>query len=295
VADEYLIFEDRAIQLYKHESAKQTLTWETLNEVMFSVSDSIRKYVLLAPMRIAFEDPKYQYYSDDLLSAISKVYNNLDPSVTPINAFPTMRKHHNEKLFLNTDYYWTARGAYYAAQAFAASARVNLRDISNYDMRVVSSSVGAFGLMVGAEGLKHHPETIEYFLHKDVPNTQVVHSYGPNGETITYEAPTIALSRRVYDIFLGVINRPMCVIQGSAKNSRVLLIVGDHYRRAFAPWLIPCFEKVIVIDPDQYKEGRAAFQKVLSDYQVTDFLVIEYGRNLSSTAFLKDIREACLD
>lgn len=290
VAGKFLIFKNRAVQLFSYNSDSIANAWRTFNAVTGSLPESTRKYVLIAPMQICFEAPEHQKHSDSLKRAVKEVYANLSPDVTPVDAYTFMEQHSNEKLFMNTDYYWTALGAYYGAQAFADSAGVMLRNINDYEKRSVNPSVGAFEHLEHGSSLKAHPEPIEYYLHREISNTQLVYNYSDSGALVNYEAPAVALSRREYNIFLGS-NHPFSIIKGDATNSRVLMIVGDSYRRAFAPWLIPSFEKIIVISPAHYNDGKLSIHKLLSEHKVTDFLIIECGRELSSTTLYRQLRE----
>ena len=69
------------------------------------------------------------------------------------------------------------------------------------------------------------------------------------------------------------------------------MIMGDSYTKAFAPWVIPYFEQVIVINPRYFKGRGEEFQQLLKDYKVTDFMLLEYGNDISSRVYSEELRK----
>lgn len=290
---QYIILEDKAIQLFHYNKDSFNYSLETYNKIMNSLPKGINKYLLISPMRICFEDEEYKRCSDNLKSAIDGIYNNISKDVTTVDAYKYLKAHKDERIFLNTDYYWTALGAYYAAQAFCNTSGIKMRSIEDYEVRSFKGYIGAFSYIKEAKGLIKYPENVDYYLHKDVSNTQLVYKYDKNKSLITYESPAIALSRRGYNIFIGT-NISLSVIKGDKKNNKVLMIMGDAYAKAFAPWLIPYYEKVIVINPIYFKGREPEFQQLLKNFKVTDFIILEYGNDISSRIHSEELRKTCI-
>ncbi|MBT9136244.1 MAG: hypothetical protein DDT34_01318 [Firmicutes bacterium] len=134
---------------------------------------------------------------------------------------------------------------------------------------------------------------MDYYLHRTLPNNQMVHRYDALGQLQVFASPAVALSRRGYNIFLGV-GQFLSVLEGTATNERVLLIVGDDSRRAFAPWLVPSFEKILVLDSVHYRGGQVGLRQLIAAHQVTDFLIIANGAMLSSPSWAVRLRDALL-
>ena len=84
-----------------------------------------------------------------------------------------------------------------------------------------------------------------------------------------------------YGIFLSG-DYPYIVIDGNADNDRVLAIVKDSYGNAFAPWMAESFEQILCIDPRSCHEN---LMSLLSEYHVTDFLILNYVKATSLPAY----------
>jgi len=213
--------------------------------------------------------------------------------VVTIDAYKYLEAHKNERIYLNTDCYWTALGAYYGAEAFCHSSGMPVKKLAEYEMTSIVEYIGAFSYMKEGKGLNKYPEKVDYYLHKGVSNIQLVYKYDKNGTLVAHEAPVIAVSRRGYNIFIG--NKvALSLINGEENNGEVLMIMGSENVRAFAPWLIPSYEKVIVINPIHFKGNEPEFQQLLKDYHVTDFMLLEYGNDINSRIYNEGLRKTCL-
>lgn len=291
LTDNFIIFEDKAIELFHYNKANVEYTWQTYNRIMDSIPEGINKYLLVAPMRICFEDEKYQSYSDNLKTTIDEIYSKMPPDVNTIDAYSLLNQHKDEIIFLDTDYYWTPLGAYYGAQAFSSISGIKIKDIAEYEERALLNYQGSYASNSDDASLHKRHENLAYYLNKDISNSQLVHKENGNGIEIVYESPAIALSRRGYSIFLGK-DITFSIIKGDVNNGKSLMVLGDSYVKSLAPWLIPCYEEIIYINPDKFRKGKSEFRQLLIDYSVTDLMIVNSGRNISKSD-IKNLEKAC--
>ncbi|MBT9158110.1 MAG: Peptidoglycan O-acetyltransferase [Firmicutes bacterium] len=293
VLDQHIVFYDRVVTLFADLPDSQASFWQSINEVMGNMPATIKKYLLIAPMSISFEQPEHRQYSGDLQAAIARVHARLLPEIVSLDSFAYLMPHSDEKLFMNTNPHWTALGAYYAAQGFSQALGVEFVDITEYELRSFHGYLGSLASVGQASGFGDHQDKVDYYLHRTLPNNQMVHRYDALGQLQVFASPAVALSRRGYNIFLGV-GQFLSVLEGTATNERVLLIVGDDSRRAFAPWLVPSFEKILVLDSVHYRGGQVGLRQLIAAHQVTDFLIIANGAMLSSPSWAVRLRDALL-
>ena len=63
-------------------------------------------------------------------------------------------------------------------------------------------------------------------------------------------------------------------------RGKVALVVKNSYGNAFAPWLLPHFEKVVVVD---YRYYAFSVQRLIAEHHVTDVVIV----NATTTAISK--------
>ncbi|MGI5849888.1 MAG: DHHW family protein [Christensenellales bacterium] len=279
LTDEYIYFKDRVLECYRYDKESVRKCSEILNNALASIPEGINKYMMLIPMRISFEPGEYQRYSDDVISAIKEIYANSAADVVTLDVSGVLAEHNDEYIFFRTDHVWTALGAYYAAQKFCVSAGINMIGIENYKEHRFNSYYGTFRVLHDAKTLSDYPDYVSYYIMEDAENAQTITSRSSKDVYVTYDSPTVALSRKGYNIFIGA-HISNSILHGDAENGKTLMIVGDEYSKAFAPWLTPYYENIILINPTFYNGSQKDFWNFFSDYQIADFLIMEYGNHL---------------
>lgn len=112
-------------------------------------------YVLLAPTRIAFYGPEeYRTGSHYQPDGIKIAYDALDPSVTSIDAYSELSRHTDDYIYFRTDHHWTARGAYYAYEAFCETTGLTCKPLSAHKTDRLDGFVGSMYRYTQSESLK---------------------------------------------------------------------------------------------------------------------------------------------
>jgi len=81
-----------------------------------------------------------------------------------------------------------------------------------------------------------------------------------------------------YGVFLGG-DFPLVVGQTSVKNGRHVILIKNSYGNAFAPFLLPHFETVVVLDY-RYFSGRLS--TLINDLGLTDIVFLNANSHISS-------------
>ena len=84
-------------------------------------------------------------------------------------------------------------------------------------------------------------------------------------------------------------NHPKVEINTTADNERVLLLFKDSYANSFVQFLLPYYQKIIMIDPRYYYDN---LDTILTSEGVTDVLFLYSADTFLKDTSLSDVLEA---
>lgn len=281
---ELLVLEDRLLELYHYDSQACDSYARAVNAYADWLPEQINMYHMLVPMRIAFEEQQYRQLSDNQQQAIGQVYGQLDSRIRTIDVYTRLEQHQAEPVYFRTDHHWTALGAYYGAQAFAEAAGITLPALEQYEVHTMSGYLGQLGRNHLTPQLEQHPEDVVYYVRSGHNNRATMYYY-EDGQKKSFQAPMLNenfnAGKADYGIFISG-DYPYTVVEGDAKNGRVLAVVKDSYGNALVPWLAAGYETIVAIDPRTCQENLI---QLLEQYGVTDFLLLDYVKVTATTAY----------
>lgn len=192
----------------------------------------------------------------------------LNSDVRFADVISEMQDHTAEPMFFKSDHHWTGLGAYYAYRAWANVMGITPLELSDFDKRSVAGVAGSFWSLTQAPELRQADKVSDYY----VPTTVTVKStqyVGPEQKT---PAPHefFAEKSRGYIVFLGG-DIPLLVGTTNAGTGRTALVVKNSYGNAFAPYLLPHFDKVVVVD---YRYVFRNIQDIVKTFGVTDLVFV---------------------
>lgn len=192
----------------------------------------------------------------------------LNSDVRFADVISEMQDHTAEPMFFKSDHHWTGLGAYYAYRAWANVMGITPLELSAFDKRSVAGVAGSFWSLTQAPELRQADKVSDYY----VPTTVTVKStqyVGPEQKT---PAPHefFAEKSRGYIVFLGG-DVPLLVGTTNAGTGRTALVVKNSYGNAFAPYLLPHFDKVVVVD---YRYVFRNIQDIVKTFGVTDLVFV---------------------
>lgn len=192
----------------------------------------------------------------------------LNSDVRFADVIAEMQDHTAEPMFFKSDHHWTGLGAYYAYRAWANVMGLTPFELSDFDKRSVAGVAGSFWSLTQAPELRQADKVSDYYVPTTVTfkSTQYV---GPEQKT---PAPHefFAEKSRGYIVFLGG-DVPLLVGTTNAGTGRTALVVKNSYGNAFAPYLLPHFDKVVVVD---YRYVFRNIQDIVKTFGVTDLVFV---------------------
>jgi hypothetical protein len=209
----------------------------------------------------------------------------LNPEVRFADVITEMQDHTSEPMFFKSDHHWTGLGAYYAYRAWAQVMGLTPLELSAFDKRSVAGVAGSFWSLTQAPELRQADKVSDYY----VPTTVTVKStqyVGPEQKT---PAPHefFAEKSRGYIVFLGG-DVPLLVGTTNAGTGRTALVVKNSYGNAFAPYLLPHFDKVVVVD---YRYVFRNIQDIVKTFGVTDLVFVNATITANSGAHQERMRQ----
>ncbi len=254
VVGRILLMRDRAMNLYTFDAAAgdayAALVNQFAKKAAVETKHDVTVYSLLAPTQIEFiAQSKYKELSDSQSETLAYVHERLDDAVIAVDAYGTLQDHAKEYLYFRTDHHWTARGAYYAYQAFMEASDQTPIALDQYEVTHVEHFLGSTYAAVLSKSLERQPDTIELF-QPFIPHEYEVYYEGPLKMDVLDMSHAEKTNK--YRIFLSG-DRPWGKITTEAKTEKKIAVIKDSYANAFVPFLIPHYREIYIIDPRQYE------------------------------------------
>lgn len=207
------------------------------------------------------------------------------PEVRFADVIAEMDGHQDQPLFYKSDHHWTGLGAYYAYRAWARASGVQPLELSAFDKRSVPGVAGSFWSLTQAPELRHADKESYYYVPKTVTfdGTQ----YTGSQQRSPVPQPFFAEKSRGYIVFLGG-DIPLLVSNTSAGTGRTALVVKNSYGNAFAPYLLPHFDRVVVLD---YRYVSRNIQDIVDTFGVTDLVFVNATITANSGAHQERMRQ----
>ena len=216
---------------------------------------------------------------------LTAIRNALLPEVRFADVIQEMQGHQDQPLFYKSDHHWTGLGAYYAYRAWAKAVGVVPLELSDFDKRSVPGVAGSFWSLTQAPELRHADKESFYYVPKTVSFDGTQYT-GPQQKTPVPQ-PFFAEKSRGYIVFLGG-DIPLLASNTNAGTGRTALVVKNSYGNAFAPYLLPHFDRVVVLD---YRYVSRNIQDIVDAFGVTDLVFVNATITANSGAHQERMRQ----
>ena len=216
---------------------------------------------------------------------LTALRNALLPEVRFADVIKEMEGHQDQFLFYKSDHHWTGLGAYYAYRAWAKVAGVVPLELSDFDKRSVPGVAGSYWSLTQAPELRHADKESYYYVPKTVTFDGTQYT-GPQQKTPVPQ-PFFAEKSRGYIVFLGG-DIPLLASNTNAGTGRTALVIKNSYGNAFAPYLLPHFDRVVVLD---YRYVSRNIQDIVDSFGVTYLVFVNATITANSGAHQERMRQ----
>ena len=274
-------FPDRILLRCSWSSSQEFILIRHLNHFAKKLTaefPAVRLYCMVAPLRIGFEE---NYGNQEQFAAVAekekKALRNLEermekhlaPQYTCIPLMELFSQKKEEYIFFRGAPAWTARGSYYAAQAFLKAA-----DLPGFSIENFYESARTKGSCILPHTASDPPADRRYvYLRED---------YNPMVENLSSgeKSPMYSSIRSSYSAFMGG-SYGIGAMEGLGDNGRVLLIVGCKNAQVLAPWMVMNFEKILYLNMDVFLIREDPFWALFDQYAITDCLIVHDADTIS--------------
>ena len=284
---------DRALMMYGGSTSIGTEYAKVLNKYKAALGEDVNVYSMVIPTACEFySPPSVAAYCGSQLDNINNIIDNLE-GVKAVDVYTALATHTDEDIYLRTDHHWAPLGAYYAAEAFAKTAGVPFRDLSEYEERVTHGYVGTmYAYSNYNSALKNNPDEFVYYvpLDEDYTATYYNYSFDDSGNICGIDAPYE--DKFFFDFQDGSPNAYLTFMLGDAKivhvetdtkNGRKLAIFKDSFGNCLPGYLFGSFEEIYVLDLRYFTYNGIEY---LKEKGITDLLFANNAFNAANATMV---------
>jgi hypothetical protein len=259
------------MELFRGSEAKAKAYAAGLKEFKKTLPPTTQIYSIVAPTAAEFSlPPRYKKLCDSQKDYIDMVHKQYQGEIKPINIYNALAQKPRESAYFKTDRNWTALGAYYAYAEFAKTIGFSPLLPEDYTQKNIPNFLGTHHALTKDKNLAQNPDNLYYYL---IPGKYLCNLFEP-GAKKPKQVPLIkesATGKDAYSVFSWGEN-PIMQIENRQVTGKRILVLGGSYKNAFAPFLVPHYQQVHILDSKHYKEN---IPKYIQQNQINEVLFID--------------------
>ena len=258
------IWNNKGYEVFKGNVADAKSYAESISNYKTLLGKDYDVYNVVVPssVEIALPERLSKTVSNNQWENISNIFDNMSDDVTPVDVYNILGKKRNETLYYNTDKYWTQLGAYYAYSSLADKLGVKAVSIDDFELATVESEVLGSHISAtvsketknGNPMLIQNPDTVKYY---SLPDTVTVTAM-PKASDEIIETSYYNSSFDEKSTPIDVYNTKDCaytVLENSDVKNGKIAVVSDKFGYGIAPFLTANYNKVHLIDIDNFERN----------------------------------------
>ena len=276
---------DVAYQLYSFNQQNSSSYAALINKFASQVKGKAQVYDMIVPLhyQIALSrDTAAKYGASDCEAAIDYMYSAMSSNVKTVDTLPYLVSHNTEYLYYRTDHHWTARGAYYAYEAFCATKGITAHSLSSYTRKQFDGFLGTlYSEAKQPAAMKANPDFVEAFVPNGTNRLDVYNADGSYFDwfAIVADANKYSAGNKYLAFISG--DRPLIKIHNDKiTDGSSIVVIKESYGNAFVPFLVDSYEYVYVID---YRHWSGSLKNFVIENSIDDVLFLNVV-NVTSTS-----------
>lgn len=258
----------------------------------------VQIYAMVAPSATEFYLPeKAKNCSSPQLPVLEYIREHLPANVKYVDVYSELAAHVDEDIYLRTDHHWGPLGGYYGAKAFARTAGVPFKDLSNYETRTVHGVVGSMYGYSNDISVKNSPEDFTYYMPKglDYTTTYITYKLNADYQVVSQSGPYKGQyfhhfkdgAGGAYCTFMGG-DQHLVKIETGINTNRKLLIIKDSFGNAVPSNLFYSFSEIHVVDFRYFKYNMKEYVK---NNGITDLILFFNVFNVCGSTGTSKVRK----
>ncbi len=276
-----LIYGNAGYEYYNFNQSASEKYVQALNYAAAQFAGKARVYAMIVPTSMGIllpESVQQQVSVSDQKRAIDYMEALMDPSITRVSIYDTLKAHMNDYIYFRTDHHWTGLGAYYAYQKFCEAKGVRAVAKEECVYRAFDNFLGSFYADSGSSpALGATPDVVETFMPPVNADMKFVDASGTHRTgSVIYNAESNA-PRNKYGAYIWGDNQFSVIENYDMAEGESCLFIKESFGNALAPLLTYNYKYVYILD---YRYDYTTARKVVEEYGVTD---IFFCNNISMT------------
>lgn len=258
------IWKNMGYEVFKGNVSDAKAYAESISNYKTLLGNEYNVYNVVVPssVEIALPERLSKTVSNNQWENISTIFDNMSDDVTPIDVYNILGEKRNEKLYYNTDKYWTQLGAYYAYSSLSDKLGVKAVSIDDFELATIASEVLGSHISAtvsketknGNPMLIQNPDTVKYY---NLPDTVTVTAMPKASDELT-ETSYYNSSFEEKSTPIDVYNTKDCaytVLENTDVENGKIAIISDKFGYGIAPFLTANYNKVHLIDIDNFERN----------------------------------------
>ena len=282
-----------AYQLYFFNKQNSDSYAALINQFASQVKGKATVYDMIVPLHYQIALPEAtrdKYGASDCEDAIDYMYSLLSKEIVTVDTLPNLISHNSEYLYFRTDHHWTARGAYYAYEAFCERKGISPTPLENYQRVEFDGFLGTFYEQAKSPvAMRDNPDYVEAFIPIGINEETVYDSEGNViGEyAVVYKGAGKYTAGNKYLCFIAG-DQPLTKIENpNINNGSSIVVVKESYGNAFVPFLVDSYQTVYVID---YRKWDGKLADFVLENSIDDVLFLNVVNTTSTGARLLELQ-----
>ncbi len=251
-----------------------------------SVADKLEAshiYSIVIPNRTEMGLPKRIKEGAEISASqaeiISAVNESLSDKLTPVNVYNTLAEHNSEYIYLNTEEYWTALGAYYGYSAFAQENQLKTLSLDDCKEEKLEGFTGSYTLISG----EITPDTLSIY---SLPHSVTMDITRSDGSQESFDSPYDSNAQPGSDTFAAYLtgDNPLSVLKSEAENAKgKVLVVKDSGGNCFVPFLTANYSEVHAVDLYSFAQQMGSLADYCSQNSIDDVIILSEMTDVGSS------------
>ncbi len=259
------------------------------SKIADKLKDKTDVYNIVIPTSIGITFPDNQKNtsgSSDQKKSLQKIAGKMSGNVKFVPLYNEMMNHRKEYIYFRTDHHWTAKGAYYAYNAFCKARHIMPINLGDFKKVSFGSFTGSF-----YKDTHQNPalkkDTLYAYYPAGCQDDSISLKYtNKDGVQVTgsliEDASSYGESLK-YSAFIDGDN-PYTIIENNLlKDNSSCIVVKESFGNALIPFLVNHYQKIYVID---YRYWDGDIIKLAEEKQAGDIIIVN---NISMTRNLYQV------
>jgi len=278
--------------LFSYDKTEIKRAADVINQYAALLRVGGKVHVMLAPRaqtanKLALHLDVESGWSSEMESALQALVSN---NVVVHNPYEILQSAilNGEYVYFRTDHHWTSRGAYLAADAMLKSQGYQTVPLSDYQEKTIEGYLGSIYLHGRNAKLKDLADEIDvYYPLLPAESFRVSNTYKKN------QLPVIDETQTNYLVFLGGTSGPYRVLEGGYHTGRNMLMVCDSFGNSIAPFFLPYYDNVYMVDfRDEYysrEDARGGVKDYVLRLSIDDIYIVLSETNGIGSLYLNNL------